>query len=323
MSRSNRFPKRAMRLAAAALAVLFAALVSFGCIPENVKTQFEDVTHEVGERFDSICFDVDVSKIEIKLDEGGACRAECHETEKLRHTVEVKDGVLKIESHNTGKWYERFFNTGFIGDSPKVTLYLNEAEFVSLEVWSDTGSVIVPDGLTFHTFSIKCDTGSVDIGAVKTHDAKIELDTGGASLNGVETKTLSVKADTGYIGLNSIKAETVSAETDTGRIKAEDVECDLFDAESDTGAISLINVTVSGKMTVKEDTGAIKFENCEAGEIEASAQTGSITGTLRSEMVFDAKSDLGKVEVPSSTTGGRCWLRTDTGRIKIEYANGH
>ena len=43
-----------------------------------------------------------------------------------------------------------------------------------------------------------------------------------------------------------------------------------------------------------------------------------MTGTLRSEKVFLVESDTGSIEVPKTTTGGRCEIRTDTGDIRID-----
>ena len=43
--------------------------------------------------------------------------------------------------------------------------------------------------------------------------------------------------------------------------------------------------------------------------------TGDVTGTLCSEKIFFAESDTGRVEVPKTMSGGRCEVKTDTGKI--------
>ena len=45
--------------------------------------------------------------------------------------------------------------------------------------------------------------------------------------------------------------------------------------------------------------------------------TGDVTGSLLSDKIFLAESDVGSVDVPKTTTGGVCEIRTDTGKIAI------
>ena len=45
--------------------------------------------------------------------------------------------------------------------------------------------------------------------------------------------------------------------------------------------------------------------------------TGDVTGSLLSDKIFFAESDVGSVDVPKTTTGGVCEIRTDTGKIAI------
>ena len=51
--------------------------------------------------------------------------------------------------------------------------------------------------------------------------------------------------------------------------------------------------------------------------------TVDVTGTLLSEKVFIAQSGTGRIDVPETTTDGKCKITTDTGRISlsIEYKN--
>ena len=48
--------------------------------------------------------------------------------------------------------------------------------------------------------------------------------------------------------------------------------------------------------------------------------TGNITGTLVTDKVFLAHTDTGRIRVPTTTTGGRCELTTDTGNILLDIA---
>ena len=45
---------------------------------------------------------------------------------------------------------------------------------------------------------------------------------------------------------------------------------------------------------------------------------GDIEGTLLTDKIFMAESDIGEVDVPKTTSGGRCEINTNTGDIDIE-----
>ena len=60
-----------------------------------------------------------------------------------------------------------------------------------------------------------------------------------------------------------------------------------------------------------------KFELCDAGELFIETDTGNVKGSLLSEKIFIVSSDTGRIDVPKSTSGGRCEIETDTGDIKI------
>ena len=71
-------------------------------------------------------------------------------------------------------------------------------------------------------------------------------------------------------------------------------------------------------MRFLRSTGDVEFERCDAAELQIETDTGSVTGSLRSEKVFIAQSDSGRVKVPETASGGICRITTDTGRISIE-----
>jgi hypothetical protein len=45
--------------------------------------------------------------------------------------------------------------------------------------------------------------------------------------------------------------------------------------------------------------------------------TGSVKGTILTPKIFMIRSDTGKINVPETTTGGICRIRTSTGNISI------
>ena len=158
-------------------------------------------------------------------------------------------------------------------------MYLPKDSYRSLKAESDTGDIFIPTGLTFGSAEIDTDTGTVDLHA----DVRDEL----------------------------------KVDTDTGRISLSDVRCQDLKAESDTGSITLTKVIAADHMKVKTDTGSIRLDRCDAGKLELESDTGSITGTLLTDKVFSASSDVGRISIPENGSGGSCVIRTDTGSIQI------
>ena len=96
------------------------------------------------------------------------------------------------------------------------------------------------------------------------------------------------------------------------------VTCKTLTSTGSTGKIALKNVIATDNFYVERSTGDVRLENCDAGEIRIKTSTGDVTGTLRSEKVFLAKTSTGKVRVPDTITGGRCEITTSTGDIDIQ-----
>jgi len=65
----------------------------------------------------------------------------------------------------------------------------------------------------------------------------------------------------------------------------------------------------------------VEFTACDAGEIVIETDTGDVEGTLLSDKIFITETDTGRIDVPKTTTGGRCQITTDTGDIKIKIVN--
>jgi DUF4097 and DUF4098 domain-containing protein YvlB len=95
------------------------------------------------------------------------------------------------------------------------------------------------------------------------------------------------------------------------------VECRNLKSDGATGDLSLDNVIAAEVFRIERSTGDVDFEGCDAAEITVTTDTGHIRGSLLSDKVFIAETDTGRVDVPHTTTGGKCQLTTDTGNIKI------
>lgn len=280
--------------------------------------KYETNTYEVSESFDKISIDEDTAKIELASSPDGTCRVVCFEAEKVKHTAGVQNGALTIETLDTRKWYDHI---GIFLGSPKITVYLPQAEYASLSIETDTGDVAIPNDFAFEELSIKGDTSDVDCLASVSHVMEIALSTGDVKIDGASASRIKLATKTGEIRMDSAaSAGNIDIETDTGDVRLTDVICENLTAESDTGTISLINVVAGGSFSIESDTGDVRLENSDAAQLSIETDTGDVTGTLLSEKVFIVDTSTGRVSVPKTVTGGKCEITTSTGDIRIDIA---
>ena len=220
--------------------------------------EFVTNEYEPGESFENISIKGDTEDIVFEASEDGKCKVICYEDAKEPHDVRVEDDTLTIGVPKNRKWH-----FGIYTETPKITVYLPEKEYVGLLIDTDTGDVTISDAFTFGSVDMKLDTGDADIHDMTCGDLKVDLD---------------------------------------------------------TGDLKLANVIASGEFHIESDTGDVHFDGCDAETVYVETDTGDVSGTLLSDRVFSAKSDTGSVNVPDTTTGGRCEITTDTGDIKISVS---
>ena len=263
------------------------ALVFAGLSVVNFKirdldtTQYVTNTYDVGEGFTRVELDIDTADVRLEPAADGRCRVVCVEQEKYPHTVTVQGGTLIVRAPKDHKWLDSM-NIGLLTHSPSVTVYLPAAAYESLQVEADTGRVVLVPGLAFETVDVDADTGSV-------------------SVDGVDVKTLKISNDTGRIKVANMTPQTAELEADTGSIEVTDVVC-------------------AGDLRCEENTGSIRLQDVDGANLYLKADTGSISGTIRTEKVFYAKSSTGSVKVPEGTSGGRCEAETSTGSIRLSIS---
>lgn len=260
--------------------------------------KFDTVTHEIGSTFDQIAVHTDITDVVIATADEKQCKVECTETEKLRHTAEVKDGTLVINSSDSRKWYENLF--GFMRQSPKVVVYLPQSEYKSLQIDTHTGDVMIPSGLTFDTLTVNGNTSDVDCAASVTNTLTIKQDTGDVTLNCPSAGALDIRTSTGDIDITAVKVKGNASVT------------------SSTGDITLTDTVAEKSFLIESTTGDVNFEKCDAADISIKTSTGDVTGTLLSDKVFVTETSTGDVKVPNTTSGGKCEIKTSTGDITIE-----
>ncbi|MBQ1396969.1 MAG: DUF4097 family beta strand repeat protein [Clostridia bacterium] len=266
----------------------------------------------------------DITKIEINLKESDVelivsdtdrVQAVCLESEKVKHSLSVENGTLRLSEKDERKWYDHIT---FFSKPLSVTLYLPSDKYDSLKIDTRTGDITVPKDVSVSSTDIVSDTGDVRLSGSIDGVLKIRTTTGDVRLTGVKAKRIDLKATTGDILIDKLEcADTVSVNVTIGELKASDMTCGSFDTTGSTGDVKLMDTVALGSFTIKRSTGDVRFDRSDAAEITVKTSTGDVSGTFRTEKIFITKTSTGSVNVPDTASGGKCRITTSTGDIDI------
>lgn len=278
-------------------------------------TRYESREHEIAESFDNIRILTDTADITLLPTDGTQCRVVCYEDVKASHEVAVKDDTLTVERIDTRKWYE-YIGVNFA--TPKITVYMPKGEYAALTVKESTGDVNIPREFQFQTVDVSVSTGNVSCSASASGEVKIRATTGDVTLQDMSAGAIDLTVSTGRIKASGITCTgDVAIKVTTGKTLLTDVTCHDLSTNGSTGDIKLTSVIATGTLTVKRSTGNVTFEGCDAAEMSVTTDTGDVKGTLLSDKIFFADTNTGRKDVPQTTAGGKCEIKTDTGDIII------
>lgn len=272
-------------------------------------------THDVSEDINSISVTTDTAKVLFAKSEDGKVSVDCREWEDALHSVTVENGTLRIKVDDNRKWYDHIgINIG----TPEITVFLPEGDYGDLSIESVTGSIDIPNIYTFESMDISVTTGKVACRASAFGKMNIETTTGSVTLEDITAADVDVSVTTGKVSVSgAVCGGEMSIDVTTGKTEVTDTMCRSFVSRGSTGDITLKDVGTTRELDIERSTGDVDLDGCYAGEIFTVTDTGDVTGVIRSDMIYYAKSDTGRVEVPRSTVGGRCEISTDTGDIII------
>ena len=278
---------------------------------------FETNTHEITESFGAILVDTDTAYVEVLPSEDGVCRVICREEEKAKHTLSVQQGVLRVELDNNREWFDHI-NIGW-GTSPKITVYLPNTEYTFLTVRTNTGYVKIDKAFRFEKLEARTTTGAIECYASCTGKMRLAASTGRIVLENASVGLLTATASTGRVRVQNVScAGDALINISTGKMLLTDFSCQNLTSTGSTGDLEMKRVVASGKISLERSTGDITLQRCDGAELLIETDTGDVEGTLLTEKIFIIETDTGEIDVPKTTTGGRCEITTDTGDIEIE-----
>ena len=300
--------------------ILFAGVMStLGWDFTKLSTEkFETNTYEISEAFDAISMDTDTADIVFAASDDGICKVVCYEQEYAKHSAVVEDDTLIIRVADKREWYQYI---GINFSTPQITVYLPKTEYNNLLIDGDTSDVEIPNDFMFKNVDISLSTGDVEFCASASEMIKIKTSTGDICVENISAGSLDLSVSTGKVTVTGVDCGDVKINVSTGKTNMTDIRCKNLLSSGDTGDISLKNVIATEKFSIERSTGDVKLEKSDAAEIYIETDTGDVTGTLLTEKVFIAETDTGRVDVPKTTTGGKCEIETDTGNIIISISN--
>lgn len=266
----------------------------------------------------NISIQTDTADIEFVPSESDQYSVVCYEQKNAKHSVSVKDGTLVIELVDTKKWYEYI---GIAFATPKITVYVPQGEYGALSIKSSTGDVEIPKGFQFDSMYILENTGDVAVHASVLDSVKMKTNTGDIRLENASAGSLQLSVSTGKITVDDVTCEgNANLCVSTGKTDLNNFQCKNLTSTGDTGDITLHQVIAGEKISLHRSTGDIKFDGADAAEVFVKTDTGDVTGTFLSEKIFFAETDTGRIDVPKSTSGGKCEVKTNTGDIKLSIS---
>ncbi|MBQ9370403.1 MAG: DUF4097 family beta strand repeat protein [Clostridia bacterium] len=275
----------------------------------------ETNTYAVSAEFDKIDISTSETDVTFMLADAEGIRVVCTERSKMKHTVTVEDGTLKVIAVDERKWYERI---SFFSGALRMTVYLPSKVFASLKIEDSTGDVSIPKDFLFGNIDVTASTGDVDCRASVTELLKISISTGSIYIKELTAEKMALSVSTGKVTAESVTCNSeISIDVSTGKTTLTDLTCQTFVTSGSTGQLVMKDVVATDNFTIERSTGNIRFDHCDAGDISIKTSTGDVSGTLRSGKIFVTRTSTGIIRVPDSITGGRCEISTSTGDIEI------
>ena len=286
----------------------------------NLATEsYETKVYEFNEALEDISVITDTADVEIVASKENKIKVVCYENGKEPHSVSLADGVLTVK-YSDNRQLPDFI--GIFNDNPKITIYLPQGtwgNYGALSIKTSTGDMLIHSGLGFEAMNIEASTADIDNRADVFGSMKIKTGTGDIKIEAVYAGTMDLSVTTGDISLENVECEDeLSHRVGTGNMEMENVSCKTFISKGTTGDIFMNDLKAYMQMNVERTTGDVAFRSCESPIVHIYTDTGDVYGSFTSDMIFNVSTNTGDVNVPQSAAGGECYIKTNTGDIKIE-----
>ena len=307
------------------------------------------------ETFDRISVEAQAANLRILPAEDGTCSVVTRDREEMVYGVTVTEGVLTVTVTDTRKWYENLFTA--YRSNPTVTVRLPADTYTSLYAKTSSGRIEVDGTFTFREdVTLDVSSGAVVMAASVEGHTRVEATSGSVRLSGKAGEltarngsgsltadgltvagAATVSSTSGRVEMENAAVGSLSVNVGSGSMKLEDltvtdsltvgtisgglhlsrVTCGTLAMETTSGSIDLTDTTVTTHLQAKTTSGGIRFTRSDAATLNLKTTSGSVSGSLRTPKIFYTDTTSGSVDVPKSTEGGLCEIRTTSGSIRI------
>lgn len=268
----------AVIMIAVGLVAAFGAMADMGFDFTKMNSRtFVTNTYSVDESFSGISVDGAECDIRLYPSEDGGCKVVCHESDRITHSVEVKENTLTVERHDNRKWYEHM---GVYWGGMEIALYLPQREYDALYAKTLSGNIVIPEDFSFETAVVQSTSGNVSFSAEVGGNLKVKAVSGNVELIDVTGQSISVQTTSGEIdfsnviaGLN-IHCKSVSGDVVLRRCDADSLRLSstsgnitgslltekVFLTDTTSGKINVPRTTSGGQCEITTTSGNIEFE---------------------------------------------------------------
>ncbi len=250
----------------------------------------------------------------------GTCRVQAKTASRDDCTSETADGVLTVTCADDSSlpWYKRIWRT----DEKRVTVFLPNDAYDRLEIKTGSGDVYVSDALSFSDAVIKTGSGDQECYAPVTDALSVTSDSGEITIKRTGCKMVSAVSGSGTVFLENCRSDSISVTASSGDVTLSACTVKHAAANTASGDICLSQIDVSELLDVSSGSGDILYMRSTAGSMQIKAKSGKVSGELIEPMLFDVRSDSGKIELPPSGGAHHCTIRTGSGDIFFVMQDG-
>lgn len=251
--------------------------------------------YNIKEINNEIKIDANIANINIKLTTDNKNIITYDENKKIYFEIKEIEGVLSIKQIDKRSFFEKLFNYKKIS----INLFLSNTKYNFLNIDGKTVNIKIDEGFIFENVKIKNSTGNIKFTSDVNSNLEIENKTGNIIINNTNVK--------GKIDIYS----------KTGDVKLKDITGNELDIEISTGKTKLQNTLFLNDINITGKTGDVILDKIDALNIYITISTGNVEGTILTDKIYNVHSSTGYINVPDTTTGGICKIKTSTGNISI------
>lgn len=301
--------------------IAFLALLSFNFDFSKINTVNPlTETYDVDESFQNINIEDTECDVNLIPAENEECIVICNESDKIRHSVTVENGTLKIKRIDNRQWYEHIFV--FFWGETEINLYLPQNEFENLYIKSVSGNIEIPEKFTFDAAEITTTSGDVEFLSQAYNDIKIQTVSGDVYVGETTAKNINAQSTSGDITISSATAkDEIKVKSVSGNIELSDTKCQSISSITTSGDHKFSNFIAKTNADFESVSGNIDMYQIDAQTLNILTTSGDVTGTILTDKIFDVKTTSGNINVPPSGMGGNCKIKTTSGDIELEITN--